>query len=1111
MTAAPPTEILRGRYVVIRPLGRGTHSTVLLANDVASGQRRALKRLRTELPEDWLRHEFEIMARLEHPHIVRVHDFYAGEFFTMDFIEGRDVLGATRTATPEEIARLAAQALAALAAVHAEGLVHFDVKPDNLLVSDDRVVLVDFGLTRHTQAVRSGFARGTLPYIAPEMLRGEGVDQRVDLFALGRVLYEALAQAPLPARGDSPLPSLHGLRPAIPEALAAWVERLCAQDEEQRFGSALSALHALAALQALEPLTVHATEAAPESLVLAPRLVGRQGELNAAARAISRAISGGHPELVIVSGGEGLGKSRFLAALLGHCVREQKSAERLSRASAEVLLQARDAEARKERLATLRKQKTCVWLIDDAQRLSENTLLFLATWLASDPPQALCVVLAVSDEPLSAALHALSAEFAHQTTHITLSRLQRKDLATFAASALGQPLPPLWISALEAASSGNPLLAKQVLHEWIAERWLGNSSDGFAPAHARPPPASSLRLNERLWARLRHIDERHWSIVFLAALLGRELTPQRLTTFADLHDATLVPEVPAAIEEMAAQHLLDDRAEALAFAHPSLFRALRLFIPEDERALLHTLAASLFDESEPEARDYHLLRGQDDVVALEAAEAAGDRARSSFAWRRAMSRYSEGYSRAPVPRLARKAGQCAAQLGSATLALQWFDKAGVDPEERASTALERAEVLRQLCRYEEALLSAELGRGVAAERLIARLLRHLGNDAEAQAHYARALAAKPNAEEEMQLLLDRAHMLRERGELAEAMQLANQALGIAETRDDLAAKARIVHLIGHFFVLDGQGLLALDYLLEARRLAQLTGGKRTQGLALRDLGALRLQQGRFADADTLLLQAERLLAATGATNLVADCLLHRATLRAFRGELSEALALMREVLRVRREQRDARGRAYAQVAIADLHLSLGATATALHYAELALRHGREDKALLTLAGTLCVAAAIDRGEARSFEALLRGAPSAAHTVFVLLHWLPRDSSGQAALALSRLTERADFGHARLSSDAALAALAGSRDAAARLSAVVAQAEAIGDRGLAIRARSDAGFAWLQIGNREAARHELTRAMAMLRAWSESLARERRSAFLALPWHVQLRDRFRAVR
>ena len=152
-------------------------------------------------------HESEIAAQIEHPHVIPIH--YAGEeagvgYIAMRHVDGDDLRQLVRhegPVAPSRAARLIAQVAAALDAAHAAGLVHRDVKPANVLLGpDDHVYLTDFGLTKclteASAATHTGGWIGTLDYVAPEQIRGERVDARTDVYALGIILYEMLCGRP---------------------------------------------------------------------------------------------------------------------------------------------------------------------------------------------------------------------------------------------------------------------------------------------------------------------------------------------------------------------------------------------------------------------------------------------------------------------------------------------------------------------------------------------------------------------------------------------------------------------------------------------------------------------------------------------------------------------------------------------------------------------------------------------------------------------------------------------------------------------------------------------------------------------------------------------------
>lgn len=260
-----------GHYELLELVGRGGMGEVYRAVDTTRDRVVALKRMPAHLAGDAdfqarFRRESRLAARLREPHIIPIHDF--GEidgqlFIDMRLVEGVD-LGGLLTGhgalSPERAVRIVAQVASALDAAHAEGLVHRDVKPSNILITgadreQDFVYLVDFGIARAaagsgsgaTSLTSTGATVGTLDYIAPErFLRGYG-DHRVDVYALGCVLYESLTGSkPFPGDGllalmyahvntPPPRPSQY---PGITSQLDEVVARAMAKDPDVRYSSA---------------------------------------------------------------------------------------------------------------------------------------------------------------------------------------------------------------------------------------------------------------------------------------------------------------------------------------------------------------------------------------------------------------------------------------------------------------------------------------------------------------------------------------------------------------------------------------------------------------------------------------------------------------------------------------------------------------------------------------------------------------------------------------------------------------------------------------------------------------------------------------------------------
>ncbi|MEO7217303.1 MAG: protein kinase [Gemmatimonadaceae bacterium] len=210
---SPLAQALAGRYTIIRELGRGGMATVYLAEDVRHGRNVAVKVLNEELSailgaERFLK-EITLTASLQHPHILPLFDSGSAGgqlFYVMPYIDGetlRTRLQRERQLPVADAVRIASEAASALDYAHHRGIVHRDVKPENILLQDGHALVADFGIalalqqassTRMTQA---GLSLGTPEYMSPEQAIGEpNIDGRSDIFSLGAVTYEMLAGSP---------------------------------------------------------------------------------------------------------------------------------------------------------------------------------------------------------------------------------------------------------------------------------------------------------------------------------------------------------------------------------------------------------------------------------------------------------------------------------------------------------------------------------------------------------------------------------------------------------------------------------------------------------------------------------------------------------------------------------------------------------------------------------------------------------------------------------------------------------------------------------------------------------------------------------------------------
>jgi serine/threonine protein kinase/Tfp pilus assembly protein PilF len=262
---------LQDRYAIERELGRGGMATVFLAHDLRHDRPVALKVLHAEVaaalgPERFQR-EIMLAARLQHPHILAVHD--SGEsagrlWFTMPFVEGkslRDRLNREKQLPLEDALRVIREAALGLEYAHQHGVIHRDIKPENLLLNTDGTLLVaDFGIARalagDERLTQTGLAIGTPAYMSPEQATGtRELDARTDVYALGCVLYEMLAGEPpysgptaqaIIARALTGTPRpVHPIRPAVPDAVDSVIARAMAVTPADRYPSMLAFARAL--------------------------------------------------------------------------------------------------------------------------------------------------------------------------------------------------------------------------------------------------------------------------------------------------------------------------------------------------------------------------------------------------------------------------------------------------------------------------------------------------------------------------------------------------------------------------------------------------------------------------------------------------------------------------------------------------------------------------------------------------------------------------------------------------------------------------------------------------------------------------------------------------
>ena len=271
--ATPPPELSVPGYLMERELGRGGTSTVFLARDLKHDRPVAIKILRPDiaavLGTDRFLSEIAIAARLHHPHILPLLDSGKANrlpYYVMPYVEGESLRGRLRREKflpIQDAIRIATEVADALAYAHGHGIVHRDIKPDNILLENGHALITDFGIARAIseaggeRLTETGLAVGTAAYMSPEQADSAGeIDARADIYALGCVLYEMLtgdppfvgssAQAILARKATEPAPRLRAVRETITPSLESSILKALSRVPADRFSTANEFAHSLA-------------------------------------------------------------------------------------------------------------------------------------------------------------------------------------------------------------------------------------------------------------------------------------------------------------------------------------------------------------------------------------------------------------------------------------------------------------------------------------------------------------------------------------------------------------------------------------------------------------------------------------------------------------------------------------------------------------------------------------------------------------------------------------------------------------------------------------------------------------------------------------------------
>lgn len=795
-------NLIANRFEVTQTLGTGAEGTAYLARDRADANRRVVVKVARTDRADGAAHVRRI-ADFRHPNLAGLihtgRDAQNAPFAVYTFAPGTPLIEAAGDRT-RWIPRIA-HALRGLAFLHARGLVHGDLSPENLRVADDDVVrLIDFGLVRRVGA--DAATGGTPPYIAPEARDGELAAAASDVFALGAVVYHALAGHPPFHVTEGGVIDYDALEPltgaGIDDALAAWVHALLAPIEERP----ADARAALVALQAVDPSLELETAETKRAYVRSTPLIARDAELAAIVALFDRlgdaagnADADDDPPVGLLFGAPGSGKTKLLDAAAhrapstAQVVRTAGYAElappyalvrdllvQIDRLDpdepplAAMLIEPGSAEPgdalrRHERVtrALVRRasRRRLVLLIDDVHRADTASIDYLAHLtraIALASPRPAITIVAASTTDAADRIGPIASELQrHHGRLISLSPLDAADTARLIRTTLADnDLDDEAAAWAHRRTRGNPLFIVELL-DAIADRFVAPPDElgvrlvlDEETRAAIPPTLAGL-----LSRRIHDLDDEHRRVLTAASVFLEPTPTPVIARTADL---------PLARVQSALLALRRDRLvmrDAASNRHGVSDRATRTVatrdLAEDDRAALHARAGdALLDARRPGDLPEiatHFLVADPAGRGRAFAEEAADWSASIAALPRAIDLYAAAFdatpddARADRTRLANRLSDVYLTTGRPKDAVALLDRTHDDDDTR----------LRRLGDAHAAL--GELGE---AARCLRAARRRLANDADV---------------DRLGLILRRARIANDRGRPTAALRLSRFMLG----------------------------------------------------------------------------------------------------------------------------------------------------------------------------------------------------------------------------------------------------------------------------------------------------------------------------------------------
>lgn len=965
-----PGQMVKSRYQIEYRIGQGSLGTVLKATDTHTNQPVALKILSSAFGQntiDRMMQQAQQILALDHPNIVRVFAWHPDGTKVEEFVDGQPLQSLVDPGSPaltiEQAMEIALDIARALEYAHSHGVIHGDLKPENVFLTPEGVKLSGFGLGLLEQGrnlLDAPLLLLSVPYLAPEQILGQALDARTDLYALGVLLYQLLTDR-LPFEGtdqeimqahlqQSP-PKPRELNPHISLSLEHLTLKLLAKNPNERYASAQQTRRISSSL------LVHSDEGI--ALGQSP-LVGRQKELQLLQARWEQAQAG-RGQLAFISGEMGIGKTRLAqqvaiesetsVRLIGHCQEREGSpayylfsqvlrsyfatvppeffddtARQLCANFTHLVPEIRQMlpelqeppslEPEHEQLRLMgcltqfikRATRKRPWLLvlDDLQWVDSNSLELLRYLGRHLPSISLMIIGIYRDTELGrghALLEALRDLGRHPTyCHIPLNRLNETQVSELLSGIWQQPVPPALTHLIYLHTEGNPFYVEEVARG-LEDEGLIRLQQGRWSFPSMEEVRLPQSVREAVWGRIGHLSPDVQTLLNQAAVLGSTFHFDDLREMSGLSERQLLEHLDTALERQLVHEVPGEIL--LRFHHPAIQQVLYKDLGPLRRRMLHRLAGeSLERRATPQPE--HIA----EELAHHFAEAGEIERALTYSY---------------------QAAEQAQAVYANETALLWYNRTlamleRLSPEERAP--------------FQSLQLAARCSLG--------EVLTLVGRYDEALAQYNAAwtlLTPETNPAQIVQQTADLCHQMAQvyerRSEYDQALQWLDKGLASLDRAQPSPQMARLYNLSGYVRMRRGDYGLAQAQLEHALVLAQESGLRQIAANSLRTLGSTLWYLGDYAQAQALYEQALPIYREIGDRQGEGATLNNLGIVASNLGDDAGARAYYEQALSFYREigDRQGEGRALGNLGVtSDL---LGAYAEAHTYYEQALNICRE--------------------------------------------------------------------------------------------------------------------------------------------------------------------------